>query len=437
MLDGLTLVGTPATPEPISLPSGLPSRVTGVDIDAITAVEALEANGCAVELDHDTMTVTAPPWRPDLTDPYDLVEEVLRVVGYDKVPSILPVAPAGRGLTTAQRLRRRAGNVLAGMGLVEVKTFPFAGSADFDRLGLSAEDVRRRQVQIENPISAEEPGMTTTLLTGLLRTLVLNLGRGHRDVHLVETGRVFLPQSQAAEVPIYGVDRRPTKEELDALARALPDQPQHIGLVLCGERVRTGWVGPGRRASWGDAIAIVQRLAEALHLEVQVEQAQLMPWHPGRCAALLLNPSTGSGQATVIGHAGELHPRVLKAYGLPARVVAAEVDLDALIAASPEVGPRPDFSTFPVAKEDLALVVDAAVPAAAVQRAVAGASSLIESARLFDVYTGSQLAEGKKSLAFALLLRARDRTLVDDDITSAREAAIRAASEATGARLRT
>jgi phenylalanyl-tRNA synthetase beta chain len=138
----------------------------------------------------------------------------------------------------------------------------------------------------------------------------------------------------------------------------------------------------------------------------------------------------------VIGHAGELHPRVLKAYGLPARVVAAEVDLDALIAASPEIGTRPDFSSFPVAKEDLALVVDVSVPAGDVQAALAAASPLIESARLFDVYTGEQVPEGKKSLAFALRLRAPDRTLTDEDIRTAREAALATAGAATGATLR-
>ena len=139
----------------------------------------------------------------------------------------------------------------------------------------------------------------------------------------------------------------------------------------------------------------------------------------------------------MIGYAGELHPRVLKAYGLPPRVVAAEIDLDALIAASPAVGPRPHFSTFPVAKEDLALVVDASVPAGDVEATLAGASELIESVRLFDVYAGDQVPEGKKSLAFALRLRAPDRTLTDEDIKAARDAAVSAANERHAATLRT
>jgi phenylalanyl-tRNA synthetase beta chain len=427
---GLTVVGTPPERTSVSIHEDLPARVSGVPIDGQTAAAALAAGGGELVHADGQITLTPPSWRFDLTDPYDLVEDVLRVVGYDQVPSVLPPAPAGRGLTTAQVLRRRVGMVLAGAGLVEVKTFPFAGPADFDRLGLPSADERRRQVLLENPLSAEQPGMTTTLLAGLLATASLNVGRGHGDVQIVETGSVFVPQTDGPAAPIYGVDRRPTDDELDAFVAALPSQPQHVAYVLAGERRRSGWSGPGIAVSWGDAVAIAHRVAAALHLELTVEAAERAPWHPGRCAALLLD-------GVVVGHAGELHPRVAQEYGLSGRAAAAELDLDALIAAAPAVGPRPDFSTFPVAKEDLALVVDATVPAAAVRDALADASPLIESVRLFDVYTGDQVAAGSKSLAFALRLRAPDRTLTDDDITAAREAAVAAAASATGATLRT
>ena len=426
---GTTLVGAAPVSKSITIDSSLPTKVTGIDINQATVVSALEANGCAVAVEGSALTVTPPTWRPDLTDPYDLAEEVLRIVGYDKVPSVLPAAPAGRGLSSAQRLRRRTGHVLASAGLIEVKTFPFAGPADWDKLGLAADDVRRRQVLLENPLSAEEPGMTTTLLPGLLKALVLNTGRGHQDVSIVETGRVFLPRADAPAAPIYGVRRRPTADELVALDAALPDQPLHVGVVMAGERVRTGWYGAGRLVCWADAIELVRQLAGALHVDISVENADEAPWHPGRCAAILLG-------GLVIGHAGELHPRVIKAYGLPARTVAAEFDLDALVAASPEVGPKPAFSTFPVAKEDVALVVDREVTAAAVYEALVGTDDLIESVRLFDVYEGEQLPAGKKSLAFSLRLRAPDRTLNDEEIKAAREKAVSAANKATGATIR-
>ena len=425
---GITVVGEPPGPTVITMPADLPARITGVEITPEAAVRALEANGCTVEADAHLLTVTAPPWRPDLTDPYDVVEEVLRVVGYDQVPSVLPAAPPGHGLTKAQRLRRRAGYVLAGEGLVEVKTFPFAGPADFDRLGYAADDVRRRQVPLENPLSAEEPGMATTLLVGLLKAAALNIGRGHADVALVETGRVFLPNADAPDAPIYGVDRRPSDAELAALDQALPAQPWHIGLVLAGHRESAGWYGAGRPVSWSDAVDIVRTLAASFHVEVDVKPADVRPWHPGRTAAVVVGGET-------IGHAGELHPRVCHAWGVPERTVAAEVDLDALVAAAPDLGPRPAFSSFPVAKEDLAFIVEDSISAAALHDAVAGASDLIESVRLFDVYTGDQVPEGHKSLAYSVRLRAPDRTLTEEDIRSARTAAVEAAS-GLGATLR-
>ena len=432
---GMTVVGESPAPTRITLAADLTTRITGVEVDTSTCVDALEVNGCVVEVAGDRLSVTPPPWRPDLTDRYDVVEEVLRVVGYDQVPSILPSAPAGRGLTQAQTLRRRVGMVLAGAGLVEVKTFPFTGPAALDRLGLAADDDRRRQVLLENPLSAESPGMTTTLLPGLLDALALNVGRGHADVQLVEIGRVFHPQADGAVAPIYPVDDRPSPGQVAAFAAALPDQPQHVALLLHGDRERSSWDRAGRPSSWADAIAIVRRVAEALHVEVTVRQGALAPWHPGRCAEIVLQPSAGSGEEVVIGHAGELHPRVVRAHDLTGVVAAAEIDLDALIAAAPVLGPRPDFSAFPVAKEDLALVVPDDVPAETVASALRGSDPLVESVRLFDVYAGDQVPDGHRSLAFALRLRADDRTLTEAEISAARDAAIGAAAS-VGAILR-
>lgn len=418
---GLTVVGEAPSRPPVTMPLDLPARVTGIDITADTVTAALEANGIETTTDGNQLVANPPSWRFDLTDPFDLVEEVLRVVGYDQVPSVLPPAPAGRGLTKAQRLRRRAGYVLAGEGLVEVKTFPFAGPADFDRLGLAADDVRRRQVLLENPLSAEEPGLATTLLVGLFKAAALNLGRGHSDVALVETARVFVPGASEPNAPIYGVDHRPTDAEIEALDEALPAQPWHVGFVMAGNREMAGWYGAGRPVGWADAVDIVRALAAAFHVDMTVAAADIRPWHPGRTAAIIVAGET-------VGHAGELHPRVAREWGLPERTVAAELNLDALVAAAPALGPRPEFSSYPVAKEDLAFVVDGTVTSERVRAAVADASDLIESVRLFDEYTGDQVGEGHRSLAFALRLRAPDRTLSDDDIRGAREAAIAAAA---------
>lgn len=425
---GATVVGVAPTRAAVRVPVDLPARISGVPIAPEEAQRTFERNGCSVERDGDLFLVTPPSWRFDLNDPYDFVEEALRTAGYDQVPSVLPTPTGGRGLTRHQELRRRVGHVLAGAGLVEVTTLPFAGPADLDRLGIDAEDVRRRQVLLANPLSSEEPGLTTTLLVGLLRAASLNVGRGHESVQVSEVGRVFLAREGAPEAPVYGTDRRPTPEELAALDAALPHQPFHAGWVLVGERERSGWDGAGRAVAWSDAVAVARRLADVLHVELTVEQAATAPFHQGRCAALVLD-------GTVVGHAGELHPTVLKEHGLPPRSVAGEIDLDALLAASPAIGPRPDFSTYPVAKEDLAFLVDTGVTAESLRAALASAHAAVESVRLFDVYTGAPVPDGQKSLAFAVRLRAPDRTLKDTEIAEAR-AALVAAGEALGGVLR-
>jgi len=415
---GVTSVGLPPEPRRIEAAVDLPARVTGMDIDDETTVAHLRTVGCAVSVDGGTLTAVPPSWRPDLTDPYDLVEEVARVVGYDKVPSVLPAAPAGRGLTHAQRLRRRVGVALAGGGYVEVKSYPFVGQADFDALGLAADDVLRRTVRLRNPLSDEHPELTTTLLVGLLRAMARNVGRGQADLALFETASVFFPAPDGLAAPILDVARRPTDDELSALDAALPAQPQFLAVATCGARGRSGWWGKGRPATWADSVAAVREVARVLGLEVDVRNAVRAPWHPGRCAAILLD-----GQE--IGHAGELHPSVCKAFGVPARTSVAEVDLDALLAEAVHIVPAPKFSSYPVAKEDVALIVSSDVPAASVARTLReGAGELLESVRLFDVYTGEQIGEGKKSLAYALRFRAPDRTLTDSEIAAARDAAI-------------
>jgi phenylalanyl-tRNA synthetase beta chain len=423
---GVTVVGTPPAQPTIEIAADLPARVTGMEIDAATTVAHLGAVGCEVSADGERLTATPPPWRPDLTDPYDLIEEVARLVGYDQVPSVLPTPPAGRGLTRAQKLRRRIGRSLAGAGYVEVVSFPFIGAAELDRLGLPAGDERRSVLHLANPLSAEEPAMTTTLLPGLLKALARNAGRGAANVALFESATVTLPHG-GGPAPIYGVDHRPSEGEIADLDKALPQQPLHLALVASGDREQPGWWGPGRPATWADALDAVRVAAESLGLQVSVRSAARAPWHPGRCAEV----SVGD---VVIGHAGELHPKVCQAYGVPARTVAAEVDLDGLLERAPDAIRAPSYSDFPLAKEDVALVVDDSVPAADVEAALRqGAGELLESIRLFDVFTGEQIGAGKKSLAFALRFRAPDRTLTEEETAAARDAAVAVAAERTGA----
>ncbi|TIC78706.1 phenylalanine--tRNA ligase subunit beta [Nocardioides sp. GY 10127] len=433
---GVTVVGSVPAPSAITIAADLPQRVAGLPIDTATAVAALEGVGCTVTLVAEVgedgvptnrLVAVPPTWRPDVTDPFDLVEEVLRVVGYDQVPSVLPREAAGRGLTRSQRLRRRVGRTLAGAGLSEVVCFPFVGQAAFDKLGLEADDPRRSTVRLANPLSNEEPEYTTTLLPNLLGTAARNVARGAAGAAVFETATVAIPREGAGPAPIYPTHTRPTEAEVEQLFAALPAQPLHLGVVLAGERERAGWWGEGRAADWADAIAVARRLATELGVDLEVVASVRQPWHPGRCAALRVGGRT-------LGHAGELHPRVVKAFDLPARAAALELDLDALMAAAPERAVPPTLSTYPVAKEDVALVVAEDVPAAQVEAALReGAGELLESIRLFDVYRSEQLGSDRKSLAFALRLRAGDRTLTDDEVKGARDGAVALAAERCGA----
>jgi phenylalanyl-tRNA synthetase beta chain len=419
----------PTVAEPIVIDATLPGRVAGLAYPREVVAGRLQEIGCSVE-GSDTLRIIPPSWRPDLTDPNDLAEEVIRLEGYDRVPSTMPRVPAGRGLTVKQRVRRRVGRDLAGAGYVEVLCYPFIGPRDLDQLGVPEDDPRRTTLRVLNPLSDEQPEMRTTLLPGLLATLRRNLGRGSSDVALFESGLVFFPRPGAAPPPRLSTEHRPTAEQLAALDAALPDQPAHVAVVLSGLREPAGWWGEGRPSTWADAIEAARTVARSCGVELEVAQGQYEPWHPGRCARL-----TADGR--VVGHAGELHPKVLTELGLPPRTSAMELDLDALLPTRDIPVQGPLVSTFPVATQDVALVVDEAVPAEAVQTALSrGAGVLLESIRLFDVYQGDRIGEGKKSLAFSLRFRAADRTLTVEEATQARDAAVSLAAEQTGAALR-
>jgi phenylalanyl-tRNA synthetase beta chain len=411
----------------IALDAAKPAQVAGVPYTAAQVVEFLTAVGCDVDTTGSQLAVTPPSWRPDLTDPADLVEEVIRLAGYDDIPSVLPTAPPGRGLTDVQRRRRNIGRTLAEAGYVEAPSYPFVGPAALDALGLPEDDPRRDVIVVRNPLSEEEPGLRTTLLPGLLATMARNLSRGQRDLALFEHGAVF-PGGVRVSAPLPGVDKRPDDETLAALLEAVPEQPWHVAVALTGDREPRGWWGKGRPAGWADAVQAARLVAAASGVELTVRAGERAPWHPGRCAELVVGDR-------VVGYAGELHPRVCAALELPARTSVMELDVDALPPAEVPVGPS--ISSFPPVLLDLALVVKNEVPAAEVADALReGAGELLEALRLFDVYTGPPVPSGARSLAYSLTLRAPDRTLTSEEATAVRDAAVATAAARTGAELR-
>ncbi|WP_108719716.1 phenylalanine--tRNA ligase subunit beta [Miniimonas sp. S16] len=401
---------------------------------SVTDIVVEVANG-STTADHRELVVVPPTWRPDLTAAVDLIEEVVRLRGYDQVPSVLPHAQVGTGLTRSQRLRRSAERTLAESGLVQVLSYPFVSPHVHDQLGEPAEDPRRGAERLANPLTEDQPELRTSLLATLLPVAARNIARGATEVAVFETGSVTHARPGGPGVlPPGGV--RPEPDVLAAVLKSVPAQERHVAAVLGGP------VGSATSAEHAEAlIGVVHRLAAALGADVRLRARPVpepwAPFHPGRCAEVVLT-GADAPEDLVLGHVGELAPKVAAAFALPRRSAALELDLDALCEhARDAVALAGKLSTYPLAKEDVALVVAADVPAEDVRQVVLeAAGDLAESVELFDVYVGDQVGEGRKSLAFALRLRAGDHTLTAAETAQVRDAVVRLAAERVGGVLR-
>ena len=420
--EGVTDVGEPPQPTPISLDPAYPGRFVGVSYAAEDVTRILTGIGCTLA-GQDPLMVTPPTWRPDLRTAPDLVEEVARIDGYDRIPSVLPTPPGGRGLTHAQRVRRIVADVLAGQGLDEIWSAPFVGDVRHAALGWDPAEVRTATLALANPLSDEAPLLRVSVLSTMIDALLRNEARGQRDIGLFEVGQVVARVGEQRTAPTVDVGVRPSNEVLEQIYDAVPPQPRHLGMVLAGDRERAGWWGRGRHVDAADVIALAHSVGAALGVPLSARASATMPFHPGRCAEIVL------ADGTVVGHAGELHPKVIASLGLSARTVAAELDLDVLTIASEGSAAARTLVTSPLAYQDLALVVADAVPAAALEASLRrGAGEQLESATLFDVYRGDQVGAGRKSLAYRLVFRAPDRTLTTDEVTRLRDQAVAAAA---------
>ena len=417
----------PATP--ITVDTDFAFKRVGVDYTKDEVISALESVGCQVKTSGDKYEVTVPSWRTDLQMTEDLSEEVARINGYDRIPSIVPQAVAGNGLTDLQRLRRSVARMLSENGLVEVLSYPFMSMTELDSLRIPADDGRRVAMELLNPLSAEQPYMRTTILAPLLATARRNLGRGHTNVAVYEQGLIVLP-TDGPKAEILSVEKRPTDKQLAKLNEAVPVQPWYVGAVLCGDRENGDALTSAKEKwDWQKAISLAIEVVNLNHVSASVLQTDQAPWHPGRCAAIVMGNN-------IVGFAGELHPRVVQEYGLPLRSCAFELDVEAISYLNSEVVTASRIKTFPLAKIDLAFVVDHKMPVSVVVRAIESAGiEELDSVDLFDVYQGEQVPQGSKSVAVSLTFRALDRTLTDAEIADLRLRAISAA-EALGATLR-
>ena len=416
---GVDVYPDPQPPTVIALRVDRARSRLGMALDDERQAAHLRSIGCDVAGDAaGVLRVTAPAYRPDLRIEEDLYEEIARLEGYEQLPERVPATGRIGGRRPEHDAQRRVRQALAGAGWTEVAPFPFIAAGDIDALGLAPDDPRRSVVALVNPLSQEEAVLHTTLLPSLLRVVRRNVNRQSTDLALFQTGRVFLPAG-----PGDPADGGPTQV-------LLPAEPVLLGFAACGDFTPGRHDQQARPADVFDllgAVDVVRRVTGRSAL--QAAPTDEMPYHPGRAARLSLDGED-------VGVVGELHPRVVAAFDVPPRTLAGEVRLDVLtaggvLAVQPQVP-----STLPSLRFDVAVVVDDSVPAAAVAAAVReGAGTRVTSCELFDVFTGAQVGDGKRSLAYRLRLDDPAQTLTEADEQAA-IAGVEAAVARLGGRLR-
>ena len=417
--------------EPIVLPDGYIAGLVGADYSDVEILRSLTDIGGSIEpIDH-ALSVTPPSWRPDLTDKATLAEEVARIVGYDRIPAVLPTAPPGRGLTRVQRLRRSAAQLLASTGHTEVLSYPFVSARSNDTFGGHLEGAVPG-IRLANPLDGEAPFLRTSLLPGLIEIARRNLSRGLVDLAIYEIGSVFRPEVGvrygSGDLPPGIV--RPTSSELADLLGSIPPQPLRLGALFTGAAVSKQPGQPGVQHGIADALDAARQVGHALGTSITIRQGAHHAFHPGRTAEVFLGERS-------VGFAGELLPALAEELDLPRVTAVLELELGLLIELSAtEVSPTA-ITAYPAATQDLSLVVGTDVPAGEVLAAlIEGAGDLLEDARLVDDYRGEGLPQGSKSLTFALRFRARDRTLTAVQATESKRAGAALAADRFGASIR-
>jgi phenylalanyl-tRNA synthetase beta chain len=394
-------------PRSIRLRPARTVAVLGTDIAPAEQTAALEALQLDATLEAGGISVTVPTFRPDLTREIDLVEEIGRLVGYERLPSTVPSGPKG-GLTRPQATERAIKATLVGLGVTEVWTSSFTSTAELDDLGLPLDHPARARVELENPTSQQHAAMRTTLLSGLASSAAHNLRQHSEGAALFEIGRVYVPTGDQ-----------------------LPDERVTLGALFAGRRAMQSWSTAERLWDFFAAKGILEAMLGSLGLpHVQFSAIEEMPWHPTRAAAVRLHDER-------IGALGEIHPDVCDRLEIVAGAVAFELSLAPLFDALPERARVQALPRFPGIYVDVALVVDDAIPARKVEELIRSAGEPeVTSVRLFDVYKGDQVETNRKSLAFALEMRSPDRTLTDAEANEVRDRIVDAAQRELGARLR-
>lgn len=402
---GRSSVSKQTEPGNIKLDKTKLDEIAGYNISITEVKRLLNAIGCSLDV-QDDLLVTVPSWRPDLITTNDLAEEVLRITGYDLIPTKLPAAPAGKGLTQKQRLLGQIRTYLASVGLSEILNYPFCSA---EQMKSFAENRPEALVKIANPLSEQEPYLRNSLLPGMLAAYQRNLGRGNSNISIFEVGSVFIGKSEQ----VFPKPQLPlTSSSLLEIDSSLPNQPLFFAILLAGEKESQNPIKTLDNWQWFDSIALASSILDQLSIEFDIRAGEAPGFHPGRTAEIWASNE-------LVGIAGELHPKIQEEIGSANRIALAQLNFDVIAQVVPMTVSAKRMSNYPVAKEDLAVVVPEELPIAKILTSIASLQlKELESVEVFDIYQGSQIQAGSKSVALALKFRAVDHTLSADEISS-------------------
>ncbi|MDF2501218.1 MAG: pheT [Anaerosporomusa subterranea] len=364
----------------------------GTDIAREKMIDILERLEFEVEDHGDMISVTVPSWRSDVSRPADISEEIARVVGFEAIPATTPYGQMEQGRQSYQQsIRDLVQDMMSGMGFDEIISLSFSHPSTLDKLNVAAESPLRQTIPVMNPITDEFPVLRTTLLGGIMQTITLNLSRKNENLKIYELGAVYWPKA----LPLT----------------ELPQEPIKLAAAMLGRRHGETWNQSGEAVDFFDAKGAVEEILAGLGIDgVEVTAGEHYAMHPGKTALF-----SRLGQELAI--VGEIHPKVLDAYGINRKVYTFEIDMEAVIEQAELIGTYRSLPRFPAISRDLAVVLDAQIPAAKVaQEITASGGPLLQDVRLFDVYAGEQVQAGMRSLAFSLTFRAADRTLTDEEV---------------------
>jgi len=383
-------------PWPVHLKPSRVNKILGMDIAKEEIIAILTRLGLQLEqVKEDQLLVTVPLRRPDLLIEEDLIEEIVRLHGYDRVPTTLPRGELIENRESLpERLKTMVRDLLVSCGFYECITYSFINPANLNRLRIVGEDSRLRLIPVQNPFSEEQAVMRTTLLPGLLKAMQQNISYRELNMQLFELGIVYTPK----ELPIM----------------SLPEETEKLTLLVSGLAPEPNWVVPSRQAGFYEIKGALELIFKRLQLDgiTYIDRAEPFT-HPTRSAQLLLDGEK-------IGFIGDLHPEVAADFGLEQPVTLAEIELDPLFKKANLVPRMVPLPRYPAANRDLAVVVAKEVSAAKLEEAIwAAGGELLNAVRLFDLYEGKQVPAGKRSLAYSLVFRRDEGTLTEAEVNAA------------------